>query len=383
MIEPENSLDDTSPRTPYDDRPITAAKEIMPDDDDPPYLQRESRGGGCGMTTLIFAVLGFFALMIVALSGAAGWVSGQRQASVNATATQSAAIGDQISRIPNDVASGNLVLLNARLQFLATLTPGVPGISDYAQTATALYMTSQPTATASPTNTPTETVTPLPTATPDPEQPSPTPGIAYDLAALLAEAQTAYATGNYSDAAELAEAISAIDPNYETVSVRTILGDSLAAQARNYYNAMQPAAGNRIVGQMEALGIPTGDLAYERTVGEVYLNAMSNIGISFPQAISALERLLSFGQGRYYQQATDLLYRQYVGYGDALAFDPNYGYCPAVAQYQNALRIYSSGDANGKLSQAEMMCAQATPQGGDPSATGTTDGVAPIGVPGS
>ncbi len=380
MIEPENMLDDTSPRTPYDDRPISAAKEIMPDDDDPPFLQRQEKGG-CGITTLIFAVLVFFSLMIVALSGAAGWVSGQRQAGVNETATQNAAISDQISRIPNDVATGNLVLLNARLQFLATITPGIPGIGEYAQTATALYMTNQPTATATATQTATATETPPPTSTLDPAQPSPTPGAAYDLAALLGEAQAAYASGNYNDAAELAEAINAIDPGFESVTIRTILGDSLAAQARNYYNAMQPAAGSRIVGQMEALGIPTGELGYERTVGEVYLNAMSNIGISFPQAIRALEQLLAFGQGRYYQQAVDLLYRQYIGYGDALAFDPNYGYCPAVAQYQNALRLSGGGEASSKLSQAEMMCAQATPQGGDPAAT--MEGVAPIGVPGA
>ena len=48
------------------------------------------------------------AVAIVALSGAAGWTSGQREANTNATATQNAAIDEQMAHIPGDIGSSNL-----------------------------------------------------------------------------------------------------------------------------------------------------------------------------------------------------------------------------------------------------------------------------------
>jgi hypothetical protein len=396
MSQFEPNLDDTqgsrpvNAPTPFDDRPITAAREIIPDDEDEirPFVREGSgRGGGCGVTGLILLVLGVFGILIVALAGAAGWTTGGRQAAVNSTATQNAAIGDQLARIPTDIADGNLVLLNARIQFLATLTPAVGGIGEVIATATSLHLTLQPTATLTPTQTATPTASPTATATLDPNLPSPTPGPAYNLAALLAEAQGDFVAGEYDEAADLAEAIMTLDPTFETGTVRGLLTDSLTTLARNAYNAMQPARGNQIVGRIQSLGLPLADgLAYERDVGEIYLNAISTIGISYPQAISALQQLISFGQGRYYNEAVNLLYRQYIAYGDALAFDPMFGQCFAAQQYRNAFNLTGGGEAGGKLSTADNLCANATPTP-DPLMAGTPgapppNGVAPIGQPG-
>jgi hypothetical protein len=372
--------------TPYDDHPISAAKEIIPDEELAQYSDNAPRSGGCGITVLLLGTVALFGLIIVGLAAAAGWTSGQREASVRLTSTQSAAINAQIAHIPEDIASGNLVLLDARLRYLATITPAVSGINDYIATGTALYQTLQPTATLTPSLTPSPTMTVSPAPTADPAQITPSPtGSAYNLPALLAEAQGAYVSGNYSEAAELAEVIMAVDETYESVTVIGILTDSLNALARQYYNGGQPAAGNQIVGRIEALGLFLGDgLAYERDVAEVYLNAMSNIGISFPRAIAALEELLTYGQGRYYNEALNELVNQYIAYGDALAYDPAYGFCPAVVQYQNAYNLTGSGTAGGKLNNATTMCSQATPPIdpallGTPGAGGT---VAPLGVPG-
>ncbi|MBW4437123.1 MAG: hypothetical protein KME04_08310 [Pleurocapsa minor GSE-CHR-MK-17-07R] len=375
--------------TPFDDRPITSAREIIPDDDDEirPFVREGAPRGGCGLTGIILVMLGIFSVIIVALAGAAGWTTGGRQAAVNSTATQNAAIAEQVGRIPTDLADGNLVLLEARIQFLATLTPGVAGMNDVMATATSLYMTLQPTATATPTSTATPTATATATATLDPNLPSPTPGPNYDLAALLSEAQGEFVAGNYEEAAALAEAITSIDPGFETGTVRGLLTDSLNTVARNYYNAMQPAAGNQIVGRIQSLGLPLAEgLAYERDVGEIYLNAISTIGISYPQAINALQQLIGYGQGRYYNEAVNLLYRQYIAYGDALAFDPAFGQCAAAQQYRSAFSLTGGGEAGGKLTTADALCASATPTP-DPLLAGTPGvpppaGVAPIGQPG-
>jgi hypothetical protein len=352
---------DQEPFSPFDDRPISAAKEILPDDDElapggeAGYVP--AGGPGCGMQTLVLLLLVAFALVIVGLAAAAGWTTGQREANVFATATRSAAIGEQLARIPGDISSGNTVLLDTRIRFLATLTPGVPGLADIAVTATALFNALQPTATLTPSPTPELTMTAEPTTAVAPSPATASAG-GYDLAALLQEAQAYFNTAQYGDAAELLDVISALDPNYEAATVRALLTDSLNAQARAYYQAMQPAAGNEVVSRIQALGLPLGDgLAYERDVAIVYLNAKSSIGVNFPRAISALEELISYGQGRYYAEATQLLLDQYIAYGDALAFDPNAGPCQAVSIYQAAVNMFGSGLAAQKMNTAETLCA--------------------------
>lgn len=370
--------------TPFDDRPISAAREIIPDDDDLPSAHGDHSGHGdfdapagpgCGFQTILVLVLVAFALVIVGLAAAAGWTTGQREAHVHATATRSAAISEQLGRIPEDIASGNTVLLDTRIRFLATLTPGVPGLADIALTATAVFEAQQPTATLTPSPTPEATLSAAPAPTDAPPPPTASAG-GYDLAALLQEAQAYFNTAQYGEAAELLDVITALDPAYETVIVRSLLTDSLNAQARAYYQAMQPAAGNQVVSRIQALGLPLGEgLAYERDVAIVYLNARSSIGINYPRAISALQELINYGQGRYYAEANRLLLDQLIAYGDALAFDPNAGPCQAVPIYQQAVSQFGSGTAAAKLNTAETNCAaQPTP---DP-LTGQTG--APIGV---
>lgn len=374
----------SDPNSPFDDRPISAAREILPDDDietGAPYAEFDepAAGPGCGMQTIVLLLLLAFALAIVALAGAAGWTTGQREANVYATATRSAAIAEQLAYIPGDISSGNTVLLDTRIRFLATLTPGVPGLAEIAATATALYNAVQPTLT--PAVPPELELTPTPemTATEAPLPATTTAG-GYDLPALLQEAQGYFNTARYGDAGELLDVISAIDPQYEAATVRALLTDSLNAQARAYYQASQPAAGNQIVSRIEALGLPLGEgLAYERDVALIYLNAKSSIGVNFPRAISALQTLIGFGQGRYYAEATQLLLQQLIAYGDALAFDPNAGPCAAVPIYQQALNVSGSAEASAKLNTARTLC-EAQPLTPDP-ALGEPG--APLGVPGT
>jgi hypothetical protein len=162
--------------------------------------------------------------------------------------------------------------------------------------------------------------------------------------------------------------------------VRALLTDSLNAQARAFYQSSQPAAGNQVVSRIEALGLPLGEgLAYERDVALIYLNAKSSIGVNFPRAISALQTLISFGQGRYYTEAVQLLLQQLIAYGDALAFDPNAGPCAAVPIYQQAVNISGGGEAASKLNTARTLC-EAQPLTPDPS---LGQPGAPIGVPGA
>src|SRR5579871_5485456 len=109
------SVDDTQPRSPFEGDPINLTPTIRPED--------SAARGSCLVTLLVIAMMLGFALVIVALAGLAGWTSGQRVASTNATATQNYAIGDQVDHLPTDMAAQNLPIIKARLEWLETQSP--------------------------------------------------------------------------------------------------------------------------------------------------------------------------------------------------------------------------------------------------------------------
>jgi tetratricopeptide (TPR) repeat protein len=372
----ESNLEDTRPQPPVvDGRPMQPGEVY---DGDAP-----SGGMGCGVMALIGTLLALVAVLIVGLATYAGWTSGQREAFILATATQVNRISEQLAFIPQDVASGNTVLLNVRLQFLATLTPGVPEVEAYSATATALYLSQLPTAA------PTATATPPPqieTPTP-PEEPLPTATSGgFDLAALLQRAQTAVDSGQWSEAIDLLEAINGIDPTYEAATVRRLLSQALNRYAAELYNTYRPGEAGRLAeaivltDRAEQIGPLEGGLAYERNAAQLYLDARRLIGFDAFQAIRALERLSSLGPGRYYDEARQELFNQWVALGDAQTQINEH--CPAAQYYQSALNILSSGSVAAKRNNANTLCSQATPVPLPGTIFPTTEGgeIAPIGV---
>lgn len=362
------SPEETQPRSPF--------KVTIP----PPEPETEaSDGPGC----LLWGVMAVFviglSLLIIALSAVAGWTSGQRVAQENATATQSAAINQQLGLVPGDIASGNLALLQARIQYLVTLTPGVPGVVDYALTATALYLESLPTMTPTPSPTlPVTEVVNTPVATP------PASGIdagTLDLAGLLAEAQSALAVRDWDSVIATLDVIRSADSTFEATALRIMMSQALNAKALQLYRSGDLAQAIIITGRAEEFG-DVGDLSYERYVAELYLDAINTIGTNYASSIQALLRVYNINPG--YLDTTSLLFSQYVGYGDAWAAQTEY--CPAVEQYQNALDIINDATARAKRDNARTVCEQATPTP-DPNALFTPvpgqPTIAPVGVPGT
>lgn len=364
------TIDDTQPGSPFKDDPVNLKPTINPEDETP------ARGGGsCLLTTLIAGMLVFIAVLIVALAAAAGWTAGQREANTNATATQGAAINEQLQRIPAEIASGNLAMLDVRLRWLATQTPGVPGINDFSMTATAMYESALPTPTAQ------VTPTPEPTAQPEATEalviPPDTSG-GYDLAGLLTQAENAIASSQWQDAIDLLDVILAADPNFQSANVRRLMSQALNSYARELYNASKPAEANVIIARAREFGALADGMEYENMAAELYLTARSAVGTGSPRAASALQDLLNLGPGRYYNEAQGMLYDVYVTRGDAYFAQGDT--CSAAIQYQNAMNVRSGGVAGGKYSAAQNACANATPTT-DPNLVIPSDGqVAPVGV---
>jgi hypothetical protein len=318
------------------------------------------------------------ALAIVTLSAAAGWASGQRTAQMNATATQNAAINEQISRIELDVTNRNLPLLQARIKYLATLTPGVPGLNDFVQTATAVYVISQPTPTLPPSATPAPTQTPAAATQQTIATQPPVNATLTSLPALLEQAKSAAAVSDWKGAAQLLDVIISTDKSFEATTVRGLMLQALTSEARKLYRAGSVgdlAEASVLTDRAKQFG-DVGDLSYEQLVAGLYLDALNTIGTSYPASIAALLKVYS--QAPTYRDVARLLSSQYAAYGDAFVAEAKP--CDAVFQYQNALGITNDPGITAKRDSAQTACSQQPAPGLTPGTPGT---IAPIGVPGT
>jgi hypothetical protein len=389
----QHSIDDTQPKSPLKERfsdgiPAEALRGA-------PMIDLEDDAGPSGPGCRIWGCMGVvavgFAVAIVLMSAAAGWTAGKREADANATATQGASLSEQLNLIPADLNNGNLQMVDIRIHALASMTPGIPGLSDLAATATAAYVQRLPTQTLVPSAT--LAATQAPEVTEDFVITPADNGPQYDLAALLQEAEGDMNAGQFADAYELLDVINAVDPNFERARVRQLLTTALNGQARAMFNASNPAQGIIWATRAEQAGVLEGDVSYEMFAAINWQGAQAAIGLSYPQAVNALQQVMSDGpNGRYYAQAQQLLFEQYMGWGDALAVDPAQGYCPAAIQYQNAANLFNDGGAAAKRDQANSFCTQATPTlgpGMTPQAAGTpgqpppSGQIAPVGQPGA
>jgi hypothetical protein len=363
------SLEDTQPTIPTTEPPAF----IRPEEEETPLAE----GPGCATWGLLGVLVLGFALVIVLLAGLAGWTSGQRTAQTNATTTQSAAISEQLNRLPGDLASGSLELANARLQFLATLTPGVTGLPELMQTATAVYLTRQPTATPPPTATTAASPTIETTAESIAVTQSATGG--YDLPAMLQQGQAAIAVRDWPRAIALLDVILAADSTYETATVRGLISDALNSYALELFRSGQLAEAIVVTDRAEQFGPLAEGLNFERLVAGYYLDAAASIGISYPAAIEALRQVYSLSPNYRGGEIAQLLFDQYVGYGDALSQQGNF--CAAAPQYEAALSIQSSGDIAGRRDTASTLCATITLTPPALLTPGTPASIAPVGVP--
>lgn len=369
------SPDDTQPRAPFKVRPEREPPLIPPPTDDDTL---GAGGPGCLLWGVVGAMMLSCAALVTLMAGAAGWTSGQQIARANATATQSAQIADQLNRIPGDVASGNTVMLEARIRFLATLTPGVQEIPALVQTATAVYLQRLPTAT--PTSTPTLEAT----ATLVPVEVVPTaPSGGFDKAALLHQARSAVALAQYEEAIDLLDALIALDPAYERPTVNALMLEALRSRALILFRTgTNLAEAIVLTDRAEDFGLSSqDDLRFEREVATLYLSAKSASGTNYGAAVQALQRVLQLSPN--YLDARQLLFRQHVSQGDYWAAQNEF--CPAVGPYTSALSVINDPAVAAKRSNAEMICAQATPVGLPPDAALPPNGqpIAPVGVPDS
>ncbi|PJF23564.1 MAG: hypothetical protein CUN56_00275 [Phototrophicales bacterium] len=425
--------DDTQPRRPptLDEVLQEGPPLIEPQNDDDNDDAFTAGGPGCVIWSLVILMLGIISLMIVVMAGAAGWTQGQRVAQRTVSAAELYFVETQYPAIQTDVADLNYELLATRMAFLATRTPGVPQMDVLRATETAVYLNVTATSrsvinqqlTLIPQNlaegdrpqaeqrlaflaTQTPGVAELPalqatatayrtspTTTPTPLQaaPTPTPPGGFDLPTLFTQAQQEFSIGAYADAYNTLDLIRRVDPNFNRTAVEALLHQVLIAQARPLYNVNLSADPSNPGTLAEAIRLTDlaeqygsiDDLAYERDIATLYLNAITAIDAgNHDVAIRRLQVILTYQSTYKGADLNRLLFNEYVAYGDAWALE--YNWCQAEQQYQQALTLFSDPSVSGKRNNARDLCQQGqTAPTTNPNLPPNETPVAPIGVPGT
>lgn len=378
-------LSDTQPNSPFDTQPQKTVTL------QPPTEPQPISGPGCLAWSLLSVAGCAFTLMVAFLGGVGGYLNGQSALEDIAVTAQREYVNQQLATwIPQDIANGNTVLLGARIEGLASLTPAPPELAALIVTATQFAIDMQPTPTLTPTVTPTPTQTLPPAAT---LAPTPTAAPAtvdddaplFDAAALFAEAQTQMSNGQLNDAVQSLDAVLAIDPNFRNAEVQQMLFDILSRQAAALLRSGEPstlAAGIVKANEAARYG-DLGNLGGEVYIAGLYLDAQSREATDILGAITVYSQI--YAQAPNYLNVRNKVFSLRVEAGDRYA--TSLDYCAAASQYTAALGILSNPELDTKLQTAQTACSSGqapiggTPADGSSAPSIGTSAPAPIGQP--
>ncbi|MDQ7024903.1 MAG: hypothetical protein Q9P44_05020 [Anaerolineae bacterium] len=359
--------------------------DIMREED---YADNEP---GC----VVWGIVGIFGIFlsfaIVLVAGEAGVRQGADAGAKTAVAREQEFIARECEILPTQIAREQVELVG--LRYDTWMQQGAIPLcaQPYIAQATQIYLNSLATATPMPSATLEATATSfpteLPTATAEIPIENAAPTSIYDLAGLLQEARDDLFEGNTVEAIRSLDAIIAIDPDYETATVNQLLFTSLTNRATFLYRSDGSLAeAIQLTNRAENYG-DVQDLAFERTVAQYYLDAQGFLDVNYAAAIQQLNQVRAFASN--YRNTNQLLFEQYIGYGDAFVVggEP----CRAVQQYDAALAMQQQPSLQIKRDEVQAQCngtglvatldPNSTIDPNQPTATPTT-GIAPVGQPG-
>lgn len=379
-----------------DDATQPRRADVFPPDYD--FNQNQDDDSPSGPGCLVWSIMGVFgiiiAIAIVLTAIFAGFNDGLQTAQVTSAAATSQNISRQCTILPTDIAAQRFEIVENRFDVLTVDGVLAPCAEVFVPQATIAFEQSLPTATQLATATAT-----LPPSTDVPEATAeiiaePTSDSPFDLDALFLEAQGFIAAQNYEDAISTLDAIIAIDDSYRSQEVSGLLFNSLVERARILYRTEGGSLQEAILltGRAEEFGnIQTTDLPFERSVAQLYIDALPNLNINYQLAIQLLNQVINLSPNypRSTGEASTLLFEQTEAYGDALLLggDP----CGAEGQFTNALALRPNNPSlQAKVDNANQQCQFGVPATIDPDATvdpnapavTPTEGVAPVGQPG-
>lgn len=189
-------------------------------------------------------------------------------------------------------------------------------------------------------------------------RPTPTTQATEEIARkLFLQAKEAYERQRWQDAARLLAQLRAFQPDYERQTVEDMLYTSL-------YNAgLEALAGDSLeegifyLDQAQQIRPLDNGALLQLELARRYLKALNYWGVNWEICIQQLEALYALAPN--YRDVFGRLYEAYVAYGDLWTEQGEM--CPAVAQYDQALRLKNDPSLLRKREEAAAVCAVATP----------------------
>lgn len=225
---------------------------------------------------------------------------------------------------------GNYELARAEFEYALRLDPGHP-LADQGLAA----------AEAGPA------IEPTPTARP--EQPV--------TERLYRQARAHYLAGRWEDAAATLVSLRQLDPEYEREQVEDMLFSSRYEAGMALLEEDDFELGIFYLDRAVALRPLDEEAVAQRRLAMRYLEALNYWAVDWEECIERFEELYGLDPG--YKDVFQRLYQAHVRYGDAWAAQGEM--CPAVEQYDRALRLLNSDEVDDKRVDAAVLCRAATP----------------------
>lgn len=188
-----------------------------------------------------------------------------------------------------------------------------------------------------------------PTATAQPEEP-----VAEEL---YEEAQAHFEAERWQEAASVLTSLGQLDPTFRPEDVEDMLFESRYRAGMALLEENDFELGIYFLDRAVALRPLDEEATTERRLANQYVEALSYWGADWEACIAHFEDL--YRTAPEYKDVFQRLYRAHVRYAEA--WQSQGEMCPAVEQYEEALRLLTSSDVEERREDAAEVCRSATP----------------------
>ncbi len=312
-------------------------------------VRRSAATSPSGRSWLWILAIPLSLVLVGAAAALTGFQAGRGEIAQRATRDTGAAIQEQFDLGVQDLLEARYELARQRFEYILSLDPNYPGAAELL--AEALNALNVPTSTPSPTPVPA-----TPTATLD----------LSSLDGLLAQAQAAFAAGDWSRTLHALLAMRAQDPAYRLSEVNALMAGTLRNRGvqKILQGFLEP--GLYDLALAERFGPLDAQAASWRRTAQFYLVANSYFGLDWPRAADYFAQLCAGGTWdscRKYAVAA-------MNYGHLLLATEDV--CGAVVQYQASLNLQLNPALGPTATFAAECCLTATAPSPTPTSTPST-----------
>jgi tetratricopeptide (TPR) repeat protein len=282
------------------------------------------------------ASFGIFLCVLVAaisIAAAGGYLAGQRERELHATATTVVELDVQYQIGLSDLQAGQYGLAAQRFRWIIARAPDYPGVAiSLAQAEASLKVTA----------TPQPTLQPSTGSSPD---------------TLFAEAKGFYDSQQWSNAITRLHELETADPGYRADEVKAMLFNAQVTLGLQYLRGDRLEEGIVLLQQAEQIQALDDQAAGERNLARLYLTGRTYEVINWGIAIKNYEAIYAIAPN--YRDVKTRLLAAYLKFADQLIALG--GHCDAAQLLQKALGIKQADDVQAKFNAETAACAIPTP----------------------